>query len=578
MMKLIEIIKENNLLGEQLPPDLYSVTVLSNVIVQQSKEILEYTFRKEGIPAVVQFGNYDNILQDSTRFQASSAIIIFWELCNMIDGLQYKVNLMSDEELETLLSKIKGEIDFLIAELKQSSLVIMNKFSTLLFNHHYLRENRFDEICHHLNQYLKDQCPVNFFLIDTDKVIAKVSVKQSFNPRFFYSSKVLYTIDFFSTYAKFIVPLVCSINGKAKKILVCDCDDTLWKGIVGEEGFDHIYMSGKENKGVVFEEVQHLALALNKAGVPIGLCSKNNLEDVDKVLEKHPDMMLRSQNITIKKVNWQDKATNLRQMAQDLNVGIDSFVFIDDSDFEVNFVRGNIPDMTVVQVPKESYLYPELFRNASILFFNAYQTKEDSEKVAIYAREASRTESRKAFGDLDDYLKSLDLCLTLYRNKVGILPRMSQMTQKTNQFNLTTKRYTEADISQIIKDGSNAWALAFSVSDKFGDSGITGLAILQRSDREREVIIDTFLMSCRVLGRNIELSFMDHLIVFLKEQGVTSVRSSFIPTVKNEQVCQFYDKLGFSMSGTENGVKLYSLDINNYIFHHLNYIKVQYGK
>ena len=570
--------KENNLLREQLPSDPYSVTVLSNIIVHQSKDILEYTFRKEGVPAVVQFGDYDNIIQDSTRFQTSSAIVIFWELCNLIDGLQYKADLMSDEEMEALLSKIKGEIDFVIAHLKHSSLVILNIFSTLLFNHHYLRKNRFDEICHYLNQYLKDQCPGNFFLIDIDKVIAKVSVKDSFNARFFYSSKVLYTVDFFMAYAEFIVPLARSVNGKAKKILVFDCDNTLWKGIEGEDGFDHIYMSGKEIKGVAFEEVQHLAAALNKAGIVIGLCSKNNPEDVDKVLGKHPDMTLRSQNISIKKVNWQDKASNLRQMAQDLNVGIDSFVFIDDSDFEVNLIRENVPEVTVVQVPKESCRYPELFRKISNIFFNVYQTKEDNEKITMYAREATRTESRNSFGDLDDYLKSLDLCLTLYRNDASILPRMSQMTQKTNQFNLTTKRYTEAGISQFIQDGSNAWAFAFGVSDKFGDSGITGLAILQRSDQEHIVIIDSLLMSCRILGRNIELAFMDHLIGFLKEQGVTSIQASFIPTFKNKQVSQFYDKLGFSTIKTENGVKFYSLEINNYVFHHINFIKVQYGK
>ena len=570
-MKYSEIIAANKALTSSLVNGKYSISVLSNVTMQMSKDILEYSLRKEGIPAEVRFGDYDNIIQDSLKFQKSKLVLIFMELSNLIDGLQYKADLMSDDEIVQLITKVKSEIDFIFKNLTNTPLVIFNKFSTLLFNSSFLRENNFDRICNELNEHLASNTPRNVFLIDIDKIIAKVSIENSFYARNYYSSKALYTVDFFKAFSNFIKPIVLSSNGKMKKALIFDCDNTLWKGIIGEDGMEGIKIAGS-----VYEEVQYLGLALSKKGILLGLCSKNNLEDVDEVLENHRDMIFKDDDISIKKVNWINKASNLESIANILNIGKDSLVFIDDSDFEINLVKEQTPEIKCIQVPKKSYNYPQLIRDEIGVFFNTSNSDEDRKKVLMYRNQVKREQTKNSFNSIDDYLKSLDLQLKIYENDESLIPRMSQMTQKTNQFNLTTKRYTEADISYFISS-NNHEVFAFGVADKFGDSGVTGLCIVEKKS-EKEGEIDTYLMSCRVIGRNIEFAFFDYVIDSLKKKGIEKINSQFIATIKNGQVRDFYDGLGFDIQTESKDSKNYELNTNNFLQKNITYIKLENGR
>jgi len=575
-LKYTEILRQNKQLGEALAgTQVYQLTMLSNVITNQLNEILEYSLRSADINAKVNGGDYDNIVQDTLKFSKSDVVVIFWELANLVDGLQYKANLMSDAELEALISKVCSEIDFVIANLKSTSLVLFNKFSTLIFNHQNLRSNNFDRICDRLNAHITTNTGNNFFIIDIDKILAKLSIDKCADFRYYYSSKALYTIDFYKAYAQFVLPIIKSVKGKAKKALIFDCDNTLWKGILGEDGIEKIEMSGATKSGVVFEEVQNLAIELAQKGILIGLCSKNNPQDVDIVLSDHADITLRNKDITIKKVNWEDKATNLRAIASDLNIGIDSLVFVDDSDFEANYIKENLPQVSVLQVPANLYEYPKLIRDNINLFFNITQSKEDLKKTEMYKQQAQRTEEKAAFNDVESYLRSLQLEITVHANAPVFTPRVSQLTQKTNQFNLTTKRYTEADIENFINNG--AWIFAFEVKDKYGDSGITGAVIVQIDSETKVAIIDSFLMSCRVIGRNIEQAFFDFLIKYLQKANVETINAQYIKTYKNEQVINFYDALGFTCKDDDGIVKNYQLIADNYKSNNIDYIKVNYG-
>ena len=563
-MKFSEIIKANHELVNRIKGTEYKIGILSNIMVHQSKDICEYSLRQKSINANVELGDYDNIVQDSMKFQDVNAILVFWEIYNFIDGLQYKIEILSDEEFEDIIEKIKIEINIVFTNLEQTSLLLINKFSSLIFNQYNLVENRMDRLVKILNEYLESKMKTNMKLIDIDKVISKISIKNSIDLRYYYSSKTLYSIDFYKEYFEYIKPIFLSVNGKTKKALIFDCDNTLWKGILGEDGFDNIRM---------FKEVQYLALELSKGGVVIGLCSKNNPEDVDAVLEKHQDMILRDKDIVIKKVNWNDKVSNLKAIAKELNIGLDSLVFVDDSNFEVNLINVELPMVKVLQVPAKEYEYNLMIRNAMNYFYNPTQTAEDLEKVKMYKEQVQRVSAEQQIGNIEDYLKSLDLVITTYIDDIEQIGRISQMTQKTNQFNLTTKRYTEKDIECFIHD-KNKTVIAIGVNDKYGDNGIVGLAIINYN--ENMATLDTLLMSCRVLGRNIEYKFIDIIVDFVK--NMTIINSEYVLTYKNKQVENLYDRYGFDILQKDESCTKYQLDILKYRSTNINYIKVENAK
>lgn len=573
-----DILKLNKKLGQSLSDNnRYEVAVLSNIMTTQLKEILEYYLRREGIYANVAFGDYDNIVQDSSKFKDRNCIIIFWELGNIIDGFHYKANIMKKDEIEEIIQKTKSEIEFVLANLKNTSLVLINKFSSLIFNYPFIRQNNFDEVAKELNGYLEKKMSTNMVLIDIDKVLAKVSIDKSIDLRFYYSSKSLYSIDLYKEYANFVKPIFMFTNGKVKKSMIFDCDNTLWKGIVGEEGLQGISMSAKNREGVVYEEVQYLALELAQKGIIIGLCSKNNPEDVDEVIKNHSDMTLKDQHILIKKVNWHDKITNLKSVARELNIKLDSFVFVDDSEFEVNLVKEGLREVTVLQVPEKLFEYPKLIRENMGLFFNISNTVEDVKKIQMYKEQSQREQLKESFDSIEGYLKSLELKVSIYEDKVELIPRMSQMTQKINQFNLTSRRYTEGDMARFLEDRKYK-VFAFKVNDKFGDYGVVGLAILELNELKNTAIINSFLMSCRIIGRNIEHAFFDFLVEKLRFQNINSIEATYIKSPKNEMVANFYENIGFEVTIRGNDTKNYKLKIENYKSKNIDYVKMTNGK
>lgn len=572
-LKYSEILKKNKELANELQDVKHEITVLSNIIVSQLNEILEYTLRVKTIPVIVKSGDYDNIVQDSLKYKDSNLVIIFWELCNIVDGLQFKIELFDDKQIDAILEKTKLEIDLVFKNLQNTSLVLLNKFTSIQYFGSSINETKLEKLSVQLNQYLADNVPENVKLVDLEKVIATVGVNSSLDLRYYYSSKALYAIDFFKAYAEYINPYIMSANGKSKKAIIFDCDNTLWNGVLGEEGFDGIKMSSSTKDGAVFSEIQSIALSLNRQGILIGLCSKNNPADVDEVIKSHPDMQLRDEHITIKKVNWSDKVTNLREIAGELNIGLDSLVFVDDSSFEVNFIKEQIPEITVLQVPDRLHDYPMMLRENSGLFYNLSYTKEDDQKIEMYKQQAQREIVKKEYADIEGYLSSMGLKLTIFEDDKSIIPRMSQMSQKTNQFNLTTKRYTEGDIKSFVANNDSK-VFAFSVCDKFGDSGVTGLCIINIDGNSRIADIDTLLISCRVIGRNIEYAFMDYLINVIRDCGINTVKAKYLQTQKNEQVKDFFDKCSFSLDGSAEMERNYVLNITEYKSKQIHYIEV----
>jgi len=345
-----------------------------------------------------------------------------------------------------------------------------------------------------------------------------------------------------------------SIALKRKKCLVLDCDNTLWGGILGEDGIDGIKIGG-DYPGKAFKYFQEALLQLSKTGVILAVCSKNNENDVFEAWEKNPYMILRKDNFSAYRINWVDKATNVKEIAAELNIGLDSFVFIDDNPSERELIQQVLPMVCVPKFPEQPYELPIFFKNLVDNYFKVYTiTEEDKKKTEQYKANAARAQAMNDFDDFDKYLENLDMKLTIEVANDFNIPRIAQMTQKTNQFNLTTKRYTDADIHRFIERGWKIWCL--SVSDKFGDNGITGALMINGN------MIDTFLLSCRILGKGIETVFLKRVMSMLKKNGYVELKAKYIPSSKNIQVKDFYETCGFECtSENEEGEKEYKIEL-----------------
>ncbi len=345
-----------------------------------------------------------------------------------------------------------------------------------------------------------------------------------------------------------------------KKCLILDLDSTLWGGVLGEDGVDGIKLGG-DYPGKAFAYWQRSLLQLANNGVILAVCSKNNEADVDEAWQHNPFMVLKREHFSSLRINWQDKATNIREIAAELNIGLDSMVFVDDNPTERELIKQVLPQVEVPDFPAKPYELMPFFKQLVEKYFRIYAvTSEDRTKTEQYRANALRQAEQSHFADLETYLYSLDMELDIIPADEHNLPRIAQMTQKTNQFNLTTRRYTEADVQQRIDQGWRVFCM--SVRDRFGDSGITAAVFLEPSD-DITVNIDSLLLSCRILGKGIEEAFIKTVFNLLRLDGYRHITAEYLPTAKNGQTADFYDRMGLTCVKTDDsGAKHYGLDLN----------------
>lgn len=320
-----------------------------------------------------------------------------------------------------------------------------------------------------------------------------------------------------------------------KKAIIFDCDNTLWDGIAGEGNI------------IPDETIQSDIVFLANHGVIIGLCSKNNEDDVLSLLKSQT---LTEDYISVRRINWKEKPSNMREIAQELNIGLDAIVFVDDSLFERNLMKTHLPEILTIEPD-------ELMKTVA---FN-FDLTGDITKTRQYKENHQRARYQEQFTDISDYLRSLDMVLTVKVNDKSQIPRIAELTQKTNQFNLTTQRLTETDIRELMIDSS---VYSLSVRDKFGDNGLTGVCIIVDWDAPLYGIISVFLLSCRILGRGIEFAFMDAIMRSLKKSKYTHLYAEYIPTPRNKQVELFYPNIGFERCTGDQDEYVYCVDILKY--------------
>lgn len=344
-----------------------------------------------------------------------------------------------------------------------------------------------------------------------------------------------------------------SFSKPAKKCLVLDLDNTLWGGILGEDGPEHLKIGG-DYPGKAFLLFQQQILELQKRGVILAVCSKNNEADAWEFIDNSRDQVLKKEHIAAWRINWNDKAGNIAELAKELNIGLDSMVFLDDQPTERELVKSILPEVTVPDFPTAPYLLPVFFKNLQEQYFNIYQASaEDLRKTEQYKQNAERRQLQQQFTNIDDFIKSLQIETTIRLNDPADLPRIAQMSQKTNQFNLTGKRYTDLELKEIIERNGKVFSL--SVKDKFGDSGLTGAAIVSLIGNEAH--IENLFLSCRILGRKIENTFVEQILLGLKEEFVENVTAAYNKTPKNQLVENFYESVGFSVTDKDEQKKTY---------------------
>lgn len=398
----------------------------------------------------------------------------------------------------------------------------------------------------------------NVRLIDFSEFLSYHKPQDWINWKFYFLSQMIVSPVLASAFKEWWYNKLITFTQTRKKCIVLDLDNTLWDGVLGEDGISGIKMSG-DYPGNAFMYLQEGLVALANTGVIITVCSKNNEADVKELWEKNPFVKLGPKHIAAYRINWENKADNIRSLAKELNIGLDSMVFVDDNPTERELVRQQLPMVAVPEFPKRPYRLIEFYVGLVDEYFRTYElTDEDRHKTEQYKANVQRVLEQNRYSDLTDFLRSLNIEIDIIRANEFNISRIAQMTQKTNQFNLTTHRYTEADINGFIATGADVYCI--SVRDKFGDNGITGEIIINRENNV--AVIDTLLLSCRILGKGIESAFFISLINQLFENGVTEVKAKYIPTAKNNQVADFYDRQGFSCISDQNGIKEYKMDLS----------------
>lgn len=430
--------------------------------------------------------------------------------------------------------------------------------------HYQTSAAELEEAVYQYNQklYQLAEDNLNVKVIRTADFYDGLSGKELIDWRFYWLSQMPLNPKLSPAFSQWLKRQLEIVEMKRKKCIVVDLDNTLWGGILGEDGMERIKIGG-DYPGNAYLFFQEYLLELSKNGILLAVCSKNNEKDVWELWNKHPDLLLRKSHFAVCKINWRNKADNIKEIAAELNIAPDSMVFIDDSPTERELVRQMLPQVSVPDFPDQPYLYPEFIRNLTGQYFSTYRlTKEDTVKTQQYQENVRRQAFQQQFVDLESYLRSLHIELTIEPLDNFNIVRFAQMTQKTNQFNLTTRRYTETDIYNIAQRGG--WVYGLSVKDRFGDSGLTGLIIIDI--RKDKADIDTFLLSCRILGKDIEKAFLSYMLLKLKNSDINKVHASYIQTEKNSQVADFYDKAGFELKNKKENVNTYYLSLDRFTY------------
>lgn len=397
-------------------------------------------------------------------------------------------------------------------------------------------------------------------LLDVNTIASLVGESNWFDERQWYMSRIQMANQYIPIYSDHVSRQIAALRGKNKKCLVTDLDNTLWGGVIGDDGIDGIQVGQGNPIGESYLAIQQFLLELKSFGIILAVCSKNDEKIATQAFDEHPDMLLKKSDFTIFVANWEDKASNIQAIASSLNIGLDSIVFLDDNPAEREIVRTFLPEVAVPELPRDASQYARILSSSGYFEIINF-TSDDAQRSMQYSQNMEREKAMKNADGLDAYLESLEMKIIFSSFDEVSRKRVVQLINKTNQFNLTTKRYTEAEV-KAFEHSSNIITLQARLTDRFGDNGMISVVICKEVDNCWE--IDTWLMSCRVIKRRVEESVCNKIMEMARDRGIEKVIGFYQKTEKNSLVKEHYMKLGFISEGSSNDNEVWGMSVSKY--------------
>lgn len=553
------------------PFSSFNLGILSTVTVDLLASSLIGASVRYGLCLDTSMGAYDQILQEvlnsSSDFNAKKYDAI---LLN-IDHRSLPLQMISLGDLDQETRLIDESIDYMrhirgaIAENNGSPVIFQTipyaaesffgSYDTLIPGCPKRVIDLFNQKLMRLSQEKND------YLLDIAQLASRVGLDEWHNPRHWNMYKIPYDQTLSPLYIDYVARFLAAIKGKSRKCLVLDLDNTLWGGVIGDDGLEGIVLGQGDPLGESFLDVQRAALKLKERGVILAVCSKNDEKTARSVFQHHPEMILKEEDISVFMANWDAKSTNIQRIAETLNIGIESIVFFDDNPAERAQVRASLPLVAVPELPLDPAYYARILLSSGY-FESVHFSEEDKQRTQQYHANSKRDTLKKAIHNIDDYLKSLEMTLSLSHFDAMGLQRIVQLINKSNQFNLTTRRYSETDISAIMDD-PHSFTLQARLSDRFGDNGMISTIICKES-AHGVWDIDTWLMSCRVMGRSVEKAMLNEIVERGRFFKIKTLRGLYKKTAKNSMVQDHYKNLQFHYETSTGDDTFWTLSLDDY--------------
>ncbi len=524
-----------------------------------------YLNNDEGLPnidaAVAPFGQVIPVLVDENMecWKDDYEFVVVWTQAEGViesfkDVLDYK-----DVSVDRILAEVDSFSQMLLNIQNRAKNIFIPTWIVPSYNKGYgmldmRNEIGMSNILMRMNLRLAENLAnaKNIYLLNTQKWIEVVG-KNAFNPKLWYMGKIAFGNDVFKEAGRDIKSCLTGISGGAKKLIIVDLDDTLWGGIVGDVGWENIKLGGHDFVGEAFVDFQKSLKALKNRGILLGIVSKNEESVALEAIDNHPEMILRREDFAGWRINWDDKAKNIVELVEELNLGLQSIVFIDDNPAERARVIGIHPQINVPDWPEDKMLYKKTLFELSC-FNSPSISQEDVKRAQMYEVEKQRQDLKTTIGSLDEWLENLGIKVEVEELNEGNIQRTTQLLNKTNQMNLTTRRMTENELKCWAED-KNRQVWTFRVSDKFGDSGLTGIASIEVSGTKGKIV--DFILSCRVFGRKVEDVMICILIEHARRMQVEEITAEYLLTPKNKPCLNFLEGAGF-----KNNNNIFLIDVD----------------
>ncbi len=534
----------------------YRIAVVRNITIEPLTPVISGEVMRSGLRPTLHVGNFDSAAAETLDPKSAvyaakpdMVVVVQWlETASPAIGVRHVR--LSSEERSAAISSALAQVRSIVQAIRANSnavVLIANAplppAPTLGILDPQLEDGQTAAVLeYNKGLALIARETANAYILDLMGLIARIGWDSAIDARMLAMARAPFSQKALTAIGEQIGRFVRALRAKTRKCLVLDCDNTLWGGVVGEDGVAGVKV-GTAFPGSAYREFQERALDLAARGVILAINSKNNYADVIEMLSKHDGMALRESHFAVIKANWNDKVENLKAIARELNIGVDSLVFVDDSVFEIENVRSRLPEVATIHLTGKPAEHAVQLADSG-LFDGLALSSEDRERTAMYAAERMRNDIKGSYDNIEDYLASLGLVADIAMVSPIERSRAFQLMGKTNQFNMTTRRLTEGDVA-LLADGDDSWVVRLRARDCISDLGLVGIAILQRAGDDIE--ISDLLMSCRALGRGVESAFIARLTEFAFAQGAAKVAGLYCRTSKNALCIGFYEKAGFDL-------------------------------